>query len=82
MTGSERPSPEPLLKKEASPAVLAGGRENSGFMLWKPSNHALNHRAWGDPSRTLEGNSSRKALRAFPDCFWNFLRKVPAVVGH
>ena len=26
MTGSERPSPEPLLKKEASLAVL-GGRE-------------------------------------------------------
>ena len=24
MTGSERPSPEPLLKKEASPAVLGG----------------------------------------------------------
>ena len=31
MTGSERPSPEPLLKKEASPAVL-GGRE-----FWKCS---------------------------------------------
>ena len=31
MTGSERPSPEPLLKKEASPAVL-GGRE-----FWKRS---------------------------------------------
>ena len=31
MTGSERPSPEPLLKKEASPAVL-GGRQ-----FWKCS---------------------------------------------
>ena len=31
MTGSERPSPEPLLKKEASPAVL-GGRDLE--MLW------------------------------------------------
>ena len=31
MTDSERPSPEPLLKKEASPAVL-GGRE-----FWKCS---------------------------------------------
>ena len=31
MTGSERPSPEPLLKEEASPAVL-GGRE-----FWKCS---------------------------------------------
>ena len=26
MTGSERPSPEPLLKKEASPAILGGER--------------------------------------------------------
>ena len=31
MTGSERPSPEPLLTREASPAVL-GGRE-----FWKCS---------------------------------------------
>ena len=31
MTGSERPSPEPLLKKEASPAVLGG--DNSGNAL-------------------------------------------------
>ena len=31
MTGSERPSPEPILKKEASPAIL-GGRE-----FWKSS---------------------------------------------
>ena len=34
MTGSERPSPEPLLKKEASPAVLRGERILE--MLWKP----------------------------------------------
>ena len=34
MTGSERPSPEPLLKKEASPAVLGGERILE--MLWKP----------------------------------------------
>ena len=33
MSSSERPSPEPLLKKEASPAVLVG--ENSGVMLWR-----------------------------------------------
>ena len=31
MTSSERPSPEPIVKKEASPAVL-GGRE-----FWKRS---------------------------------------------
>ena len=34
MTGSERPSPEPLLKKEASPAVLGGERILE--TLWKP----------------------------------------------
>ena len=34
MTGSGRPSPEPLLKKEAPPAVL-GGRKILE-MLWKP----------------------------------------------
>ena len=34
MTGSERPSPEPLLKKEAPPAVLGG--ETILEMLWKP----------------------------------------------
>ena len=33
MTGSERPSPEPLLKKEASSAVLGGG----GGEFWKCS---------------------------------------------
>ena len=32
MTGSERPSPEPFLKKEASPAVLGG--ERIPEMLW------------------------------------------------
>ena len=34
MTGSERPSPEPLLKKEAPAAVLGG--EATLEMLWKP----------------------------------------------
>ena len=67
MTGSERPSPEPLLKKEASPAVLGGG--NSGNAL-EPSN-ALNYSVWGIPavlSRGIPGN----ALRAFPGSFRNF----------
>ena len=68
MTGSERPSPEPLLKKEASPAVLGGG-ENSGNAL--EASNALNYRAWGIPavlSRGIPGN----ALRAFPGSFRNF----------
>ena len=79
MTSSERPSPEPILKKEASPAVLGG--ENSGNAL--EASNALNYRAWGIPavlSREIPGN----ALRAFPGSLWsfrNFFRKVPAVLG-
>ena len=80
MTGSERPSPEPLLKKEASPAVLGG--ENSGNAL-EPSN-ALKCRAWGIPA-VLSRGIPGKALRAFPGSsrifFWNFFRKLPAVLG-
>ena len=40
MTSSERPSPEPILKKEASPAVLGG--EKSGNAL--EASNALNYR--------------------------------------
>ena len=77
MTSSERPSPEPILKKEASPAVLGGERILK--TLWNSQN-ALNHRAWGIPavlSREIPGN----ALRAFLESFRNFFRKVPAVLG-
>ena len=76
MTSSERPSPKPFLKKEASPAVLGG--DNSGNAL--EASNALNFRAWGIPavlSRGIPGN----ALRAFPESFRNFFRKVPAVLG-
>ena len=70
MTSSERPSPEPILKKEASPAVL-GGRK-----FWKRSyaleaSNALSFRFWGIPavlSREIPGN----ALRAFPGSLRNF----------
>ena len=57
MTGSERPSPEPLLKKEAPPAVL-GGRE-----FWKcfGSLKCLELQSLGHPSRTLEGNSRKRS---------------------
>ena len=80
MTGSERPSPEPLLKKEASPAVL-GGRE-----FWKCSGafKCLELQGLGHPSRTLEGNSRKRSESVsglFPEFFRNFLRKVPAVLG-
>ena len=58
MSSSERPSPEPLLKEEASPAVLRG-RQYSGNAL--EASNALNYRVWGDPSRTLEGNSRKSS---------------------
>ena len=67
MTSSERPSPEPFLKKESSPAVLGG--ENSGNAL--EASNAFNYRVWGAPavlSRGIPGN----ALRAFPGSFRNF----------
>ena len=59
MTSSERPSPKPLLKKEASPAVLRG--ENSGNAL--EASNALHDRVWIPAvlSREIPG----KALRAF-----------------
>ena len=68
MGSSERPSLEPILKKEASPAVLGGG-ENSGNAL--EASNALNYRIWGIPavlSRGIPGN----ALRAFPGSVRNF----------
>ena len=64
---SERPSPEPILKKRR-PQLYWGG-ENSGNAL-KASN-ALNYRVWGIPavlSREIPGN----ALRAFPGSFRKF----------
>ena len=69
MTGSERPPPEPLLKKEASPAVLGGGRE-----IWKCSGSlkCLELKGLGHPSRTLEGNSRKRSESVsgvFPEFF-------------
>ena len=66
MTSSERPSPEPLLKKER-PQPYRGG-ENSGNAL-EPSS-ALNYRAWGIPA-VLSRGIPGKALRAFPEFFRN-----------
>ena len=80
MTSSERPSPEPILKKEASPAVL-GERE-----LWKRSESlkCLELEGLGHPSRALEGNSRKRSESVsgvFPEFFRNFFRKVAAVLG-
>ena len=68
VTSSERPCPEPLLKKEASPAVLRGG-DNSENAL--EVSNALNYRALGIPA-VLSRGIPRKALRAFPGSFRNF----------
>ena len=73
MTSSERPSPEPLLKKEVSPAVLTGRQ------FWKCSGeatNALNYRAWGIPA-VLSRGVPGKALRAFPGSFRNFPEFLP-----
>ena len=67
MTGSERPSPEPILKKRR-PQPYWGG-EISGNAL--EASNALNYWVWGIPavlSRGIPGN----ALRAFPVSFRNF----------
>ena len=57
MTSSERPSPGPFLKKEASPAVL-GGRE-----FWKCSGSlkCLELYGFGHPSCTPEGTSRKRS---------------------
>ena len=67
MTGSEKPSSEPFLKKEASPAVLGG--DNSGSAL--EASNALNYKVWGIPA-VLSTGIPGKALRAFPVSFRNF----------
>ena len=73
MTGSERPSPEPLLKKR-HPQPYCGG-ENSGNAL-EPS---IVFRVWIPAvlSRGIPGH----APRACPESFRNSFRKVPAVLG-
>ena len=79
--GSERPSPEPLLKKEASPAVL-GGREFWSHAL--ETLKCLKIIGLGDPSRTLEGNSRKRSERVsgvFPEFFRNFLPENPSRTG-
>ena len=80
MTSSERPSPEPLLKKEASPAVPRG--QNSGNAL--EASNALNYRALGSRPGELQ-ESSESLSKVFPESFQNFLREVPAILlvyGH
>ena len=80
MTGSERPSPEPLLKKEATPAVLGGERILE--MLWRPQ------MPWtvgfGASQPYSRGEFQEKLWELFQGLsgtFPNFLQKVPAVLG-
>ena len=65
MTGSEGPSPEPLLKKRGVPR----GGDNSGNAL--EASNALNYRGWGIPA-VLSTGIPGNALRAFPGSFRNF----------
>ena len=67
MTGSGRPSPEPLLKKKR-PQPYWGG-DNSGNAL--EASNALNYRVWGIPA-VLSTGIPGNALRAFPGSFRNF----------
>ena len=67
MTGSGRPSPEPLLKKRSVPSRTGGG-ENSGNAL--EASNALNYRVWGIPA-VLSTGIPGNALRAFPGSFRN-----------
>ena len=76
MTSSERPSPEPILKKRGAPSRTGG--ETILEMLWKPSN-ALNYRAWGIPA-VLSRGIPGKTLRAFPVSFLGLFRG--AVIRH
>ena len=62
MTSSERPSLEPILKKEASPAELRG--ENSGNAL--EASNALNYRIWGVPT-VLSRRNSQGVSGVFPE---------------
>ena len=66
--------------KKKRPQPVLGGRE-----FWKCSGafKCLEYRAWGIPA-VLSRGIPGKALRAFPgfpELFWNFFRKVPAVLG-
>ena len=81
MTGSERPSPEPLLKERSVPSRTGGKRIlDSCSGAFK----CLELQGLGHPSRTRKGNSRKRSESVsgfFPEFFRNFLRKVPAVLG-
>ena len=72
MTGSERPSPEPLLKKEASPAAL-GGIDFSG-MPWIVGFGASQPYSRGEFQEKLR-ERFRVVLGVWPnELFQNYLR--------
>ena len=80
MTGSERPSPEPLLKREASPAVLGG--VNCGDAL--EASYALDYRDWGIPavlSRGIPGYAHECVSGIFPALFPELLPDSPSRTG-
>ena len=76
MTSSERPSPDPFLKKRRSQLYRGGGNSRNAL----ESSHSLNYRAWripAVPSRGMPGN----ALRAFSGNFPEFLPESPSRTG-
>ena len=80
MTSSERPSLEPVLKKDVSAAVLRGRQ------FWKCSGGFKCREVWGlgGPNCALKGNDPRKALRAFPGVpaiFPQFPPESPSRIG-
>ena len=82
MVGSERPSPEPLLKEEASQPYWGRG-ENSGNAL--ETLNALIYRAWGIPavlSTGILGNALRAVSGVFLEFFRNFFRKSQPYWGY
>ena len=83
MTGSERPSPEPLLKKRGVPSRTGGG-DNSGNAL--EASNALNYGVWGIPAVLLTESPRRTggvahlsthALR----CHWGQNYCIPCLGG-
>ena len=74
MASSDRPSPKPLLEKEASAAVF-GGRENSGNAL--DASNASNYWGFGGFPAVCSRGIPGKALRAFTGSLRIFSEFLP-----
>ena len=80
MTSSERPSPEPLLKKEAPPAVLGG--EIILEMLWKSQMPSIIGFGGSQPhSRREFPETLRERFRGLSGILPEFLPESPSRTG-